>query len=257
MPSKAIQSPAEASGSTADASSPAAGLAPGATSGIAVLPPAIRRQVEHFQDPMVDVDVRQKELEDLAARADAAAIEILKALGSEHTYLNSAAVELLGKVNGRADVADYLREKLTNADPRVLSAAVRSLAQQQGAAAVGAIEKVIRNNRRRQDGFEDTVCAACVQALAETKSPAAIPVLEAELRESVGPILNHDYGSQVVAALLAIGDPKAQSVLLAYADRLSQVLARADGNPLGRTYVEGKIKEAREAAALLGKSPEP
>jgi len=256
-PPKALQVSASDSNSTADSFAPAAGLAPGATAGSVDLPPEIRRQVEHFKDPSVDENVCLRELEDLAARADAASIEILKALGSEHTYLNSAAVEMLGKVKGHADLADYLRGKLTDPDPRVLSAAVQSMAQQQGVAAVGEIEKVIQDNRQRPDGFQDMVCAASVRALADTKSTAAIPVLDAELRETVGPILNHDYGSQVVAALLAIGDSKAQPVLLAYADRLSEMLTRSDANPMGRAYIEAKIKEAREAAALLEKSLQP
>jgi HEAT repeat protein len=212
----------------------------------------IARLVLHFQDPAVAVAERLKELEALVRRGDAFTASVLECLGDKRTYLNYAAVEALGRVQ-EPGVADYLKGKLTDGDPRVLAAAVRSLAKQQGDAAVPSIAAVVKGNRQRPDGFQDTVCAACVQALADTKSPRAIPLLDAELRETVGTTLQYEYGSQVVQALVAIHDSAARPVLLAYADRLTAQEQKAGNNLMGQRYMQAKIKEARDAAEALPK----
>jgi hypothetical protein len=187
----------------------------------------------------------------LEKEGDAEAVAVLMALGDERTYLNAAAVEALGGVQF-AGVQDYLTAKLSNGDPLIICAAVNSLAKQQGEGAIPAIAKVLKQNRERSDGFQDRVCETCVEALGRTGSAKAIPALEAELRETVGSILDYDYGSKVVAALSAIDDVQARPVLEAYADRLSAQEERASVNPLGRRYMLQKIKEARDCAAALG-----
>ena len=84
------------------------------------------------------------------------------------------------------------------------------------------------------------------------RSASAVPVLEAELRETVGVTLQYVYGSQVVKALAATGRIEAKPVLLAYAERLNRELPKYDDNPMGKRYMEGKIAEARQAAEGLG-----
>ena len=217
----------------------------------ATLPAAMREQVRHFEDASVSVTKRLAELTDLANKGDAGSAAVLMALGDEHTYLNYAAVQALGSVKA-AGVAAYLVGKLADPDPRVVCAAVKSLVRQRGEAAVGDIAATVKANRQRPDGFEDTVCAACAEALGEMRSAKAIPVLEAELRETVGVTLQHEYGSQVVKALAATGRMEARPVLLAYAERLSRDLPKYDDNPMGKRYIEGKIAEARQAADGLG-----
>ena len=212
---------------------------------------AVQASVRRFADNAVPIDTRQAELAALAKSGGTDAAAVLMALGDEHTYLNSAAIEALGGVKAEG-VAAYLTGKMTDGDPRVLAAAVKSLARQQGETAVPAIATVVRNNRQRPDGFQDMVCAACVQALGETRSARAIPVLDAELRETVGTTLHQDYGSEIVRALSALHLAEARPVLSAYADRMSQTLPLYDSNPLGKRYIEGKINEARAAAASLG-----
>jgi len=215
------------------------------------LPEHIYEQVQHFKNPSVPIEKRRLDLAELARKGDADSVAVLMALGNEHTYLNVSAVMALGDVK-TAGVKEYLRVKLNDGDPQVLSAAVKSLAKQQGEAAVPAIAGVLKRNRKRSDGFQDVVCAACVKALAGTKSSLAIPVLDVELRETVGITLQYDYGSEVVAALLAINKVDARSVLLAYADRLTlQEQNAPDDNPMGRRYMQDKIKEARDAVKAL------
>jgi len=204
---------------------------------VRALPADVLEKVKRFEDAAVPIEKRRAELAELAGTGGASAAAVLMALGRERTYLNYAAVEALGGV--KADgVAEYLRSMLGDADPRVLSAAAKSLAKQQGEAAVPAIATVVKTNRQRPDGFQDMVCAACVQALADTRSAKAIPVLETELKETVGVTLQHEYGSQIVKALAALQDVAARPVLLAYADRLSQVLNKAGENPMGQRYME-------------------
>ena len=215
------------------------------------LPAEWRERVLHFEDAGVPVATRIAELAKLAKKGDGAAAAILMALGNEHTYLNYAAVQALGGVKAEG-VAEYLAGKLADPDPRVVCAAVKSLVQQRGDAALGDIAATVKANRQRPDGFEDTVCAACAEALGEMRSAKAVPVLDAELRETVGVTLQYEYGSQVVRALAATGRPEARPVLLAYAERLTRELPKYDDNPMGKRFIEGKIAEARQAALGLG-----
>lgn len=226
--------------------------APSSQAALEKLPVELRERVRYFEDAGVPVTKRLAELAELAGKGNFDSATLLMTLGSEHTYLNYAAVQALGGVKA-AGVREYLVGKLADPDPRVVCAAVKSLVQQRGEAAVGDIAVTVKANRRRADGFEDTVCAACAEALGETRSAQAVPVLESELKEAVGVTLQHEYGSQVVRALAATGRLEARPVLLAYADRLSRELPKYDDNPMGKRYVEGKIAEARQAAERLGR----
>jgi hypothetical protein len=145
---------------------------------------------------------RREVLAQLARDGDAGA---LMAVIEEGGYFSAAAVEWLGQMRPPA-TSDYLRGKLDDNNPRVAAAAFRSLAQVDSANAVPVMAAALQQNRRRPDGFQDMVCAAAVDALATTKSPAAVPVLAEELSETVGKVLGHDYGSQVVQALVTVGD---------------------------------------------------
>lgn len=225
--------------------------APASLSAVENLSAEVRERVRHFEDAGVPVAKRLAELDELAKKGDGEAAAILMALGNEHTYLNYAAVQALGGVKATG-VAEYLAGKLADPDPRVICAAVKSLVRQKGDAAAADIAATVKANRQRPDGYQDTVCAACAEALGEMRSAKAVPVLEAELKEAVGVTLQHEYGSQVVRALAATGRMEARPVLLAYAERLSRELPKYDDNPMGKRYIEEKIAEARQAAEGLG-----
>ena len=202
-----------------------------------------------LRDNAVPVEQRREWIAALAQRGDATT---LMTLGNDGAYLSDAAVEALGQI-ARPDVAVYLQGKLADDNPRVVAAALRSLAQVSGAQAVPAIAAALAQNRVRLDGFQDMVCAAGVQALGATKSSVAVPALGAELTETVGSRLSYDYGSQVVTALRAIGAASAVPALQAYRERLAAILARAPENPLGQRYLETKISEVDNAIAGLRK----
>lgn len=213
---------------------------------------AVNAAVERFKDASIPIEERMNDVQALARKGDAEAIGTLMALGSEDTYLNYLAVEALAKAKS-ADVAPYLQAKLQDRDPRIISAAVKGLSAQLGETAVPDIAKTMVANRKRDDGYQDAVCAACVDALAATRSSTAIPALGAELADTVGYTLQHDYGSRVVQALKTIDDSAAKPALEAYVARLKQQLAGMSGHPMGETYLKGKIDEAMKVIDGLGK----
>ena len=190
------------------------------------------------------------EIEQLGQRGDADAVQTLMTLGDTYTYLNFQAIEALGRVK-TPEVARYLVGKTNDTDPKIVAAAMRSLAQVQGAEAIPAIATTIAANRQRPDGFQDTVCAAGVKALGGIGSAQAIPALAEEFEKTVGKTLQHEYGSQVVAAFKAIGDPSGVPALEAYAQRLQTQRDAMGKNPMGQHYLEDKIKEVREAITFI------
>ena len=206
--------------------------------------------VGQLMDQTIPVERRLAQVELLARKADAASARTLMALADRDTQLNAAAIEALGRVPAPG-VPEYLASRLTEPDPRLLAAAVRSLGRAADASAIAAIADTLRRNRRREDGYQDTVCTACVEALGAIGSPAAVPALAAELEETVGHELQHEYGSAVVAALRRIGSVAARSALDAYAQRLEAELERSRDNPLAIRYLERKISEIKEAVGDL------
>ncbi len=241
----------DTSDKAADATRPAA-LAPATptTPATAPAPAAIAASIARFVDASLPVAQRMAEIGQLGQRGEADAVQTLMKLGDTYTYLNFAAVEALGNVK-TPEVARYLEGKTGDKDPKIVVAAMQSLAHVQGTEAIPAIAATLAANRQRPDGFQDTVCAAGVKALGEIGSPLAIPVLAEEFEKTVGKTLQHEYGSQVVAAFKAIGDPAGVPALEAYALRLQTQRDGMDKNPMGQHYLEGKIKEVREAIAAL------
>ena len=224
--------------------------APNAAEEGAIAPSAAR-----FADASVPPEKRMAEIEQLGKSGDADAAHTLMELGDAHTYLNFKAIEALGNMK-TPEAVQYLEGKTSDKDPKIVAAALQSLARAQGAESIPAIAAAIAANRQRPDGFQDTVCAAGVRALGEIGSPKAIPALEAELQNTVGKTLQQEYGSQVVAAFKAIGDPTGVPALEAYSRRLQTQRDGMDNNPLGQRYLEGKIKEAREAIASMTRKSE-
>lgn len=206
--------------------------------------------VARFTDASIPVEKRLAEVEQLGKDGSANAVQTLMKLGDTYTYLNHKAVEALGNIQ-TPEVAKYLAGKTTDKDPRIVSCAVLSLARVQGAEAVPAIADVVAANRHRPDGFQDTVCGACVKAMGEIGSPRAVPALAEEFEKTVGKTLQHEYGSQVVAALKAIRDPGGVPALEGYAARLRKEKDAMGDNPMGQRYLESRIKEVEDALAFI------
>ena len=212
--------------------------------------------VERLKRGDIPIQERLKTVDYLASKGDEESVSILMALGDAKAYLNAAAVEALGSTRD-VRVPAYLKGKLTHTDPLVIAGAVRALARVEGKKAIPRISKVLKDNRRRPDGFEDVVCNACVEAFSRIQSASAVPVLRIELKETVGRFLQYDYGSRIVAALKHIGDPAGRPVLLAYAERLSVEKGKTKDNPMAQRYFQDKIEEARAAAAVLKTDKQP
>ncbi|MEO5367849.1 MAG: hypothetical protein H7831_16110 [Magnetococcus sp. WYHC-3] len=240
LPSDSLPTP-----TAAVPSAPPAPVTPGAVAERTVDP-----AVAHLVDASIPVETRSSEVEQLGKIGDANAVRTLMQLGDTEDYLNYKAVEVLGSVK-TSEVARYLEGKLGAADPKIVAYAMQSLTQVQGAEAIPAIAAAIAANRQRPDGYQDTVCAAGVKALGEIGSAKAIPALAEEIEKTVGKTLLHEYGSQVVAAIKAIGDASGAPALKGYLARLEKEHAAMAGNPMGQQYLEGKIKETNEALASL------
>jgi len=216
----------------------------------------IDQSVARFADASIPVEKRTAEVEQLGKSGDANAVQTLMKLGDTYTYLNFKAVEALGNVN-MPEVAKYLEGKTGDKDPRVVAYAIQSLAKVQGAEAVPAIAATIVANRQRPDGYQDMVCAAGVKALGEIGSSKAIPALAEEFDKTVGKTLQHEYGSQVVAAIQTIGDRAGMPALEAYAERLQVQRDGMADNPMGQRYLEGKIKEVTDAIGFIEQNGRP
>jgi len=245
LPTPTADVPFEPPSATTPEPLPPVPVTPGAVAERTV-DPAVARLV----DASIPLETRSSEVEQLGKRGDANAVRTLMQLGDTEDYLNYKAVEVLGSVK-TPEVARYLEGKLGAADPKIAAYAMQSLAQIEGAEAIPAIAAAIAANRQRPDGFQDTVCAAGVKALGEIGSAKAIPALAEEFEKAVGKTLLHEYGSQVVAAIKAIGDASGAPVLKDYLVRLEKEHAAMADNPMGQRYLEGKIKETNEALASL------
>lgn len=206
--------------------------------------------VKRLQAAEIPVEERQAELQALAKQGGREAVDTLMAIGNERIYLGPTAVELLGSVpdeDSKEERLNYLRAKLDDNDPRVLSAAVRAYAQLGGDEAIPVLAEIIRRNRTRPDGHEDAICYSAVRALGETNSPAAVSILREELERSEEPAWSLEYGSSVVAALVAVQTVEARAAAGEYAERLA---GRVPEDPLAGEYYRQKIAEARRAAGL-------
>ena len=202
------------------------------------------------KNPAIAADEREDRIMALGRQSGAEATRKLMALGNEDTYLNFAALKALGTVKN-PEVAAYLDAKLTNGDPRMVAAAVMSLAGVKGEASIAQIAGVLKKNRLREDGHQDIVCGACVTALTDLHASSALPTLVLELEKTVGVTLHHEYGSRVVAAIREIGDPAGVEALRAYAERLRALKSQQSGNPKGEQYFQSKLDEVASTIARL------
>lgn len=214
----------------------------------------VRKDINEFlemtRNTAINADVREKFIMELGRRGGPDAIPKLMALGNEETYFNFAALKALANLP-TPEVAAYLEAKCFHPDPRMVSAAVSSLAKVEGAAAVPKIADVLARNRIRDDGFQDLICAQCVNTLKELGVSSALPVLLLELEKTVGVSLQYEYGSTVVAAVGEIGDPAGLAALEAYAERLKALKARQPNREMGVQYFQSKIDEVEGVIKLL------
>ncbi|MBN1808087.1 MAG: HEAT repeat domain-containing protein [Planctomycetes bacterium] len=201
-----------------------------------------------LNDVSIPLSARTARIRELAARGDGVSIRILMDLGDADVYLSAAAVEALGTVRSpgaKATVTDYLRGKLGSTDLKVLSAAIKGLGNLAGDSAIPELERIIRENRVRPDGYEQMVLIAAVETLQHIGIPECTPILVEELGRSEDKGWSLAYGSVLVEALKQIRTPEGKTALLAYADRLAE---RRPDDPLAGRHYDDKVAEARAAA---------
>jgi hypothetical protein len=204
--------------------------------------------VHTFKDTSRPLSQRAARVRSLATDGDADSVEVLTRLGDEGCYLSWVAVEALGSVSQPAlkvSIAEYLKGKLSDDDPRVAEAAIRAYGRLAGEDAVSSIAAAIRGNRSREDGYGEIVNAVAARTLGSIGSRAAVPILAAELSRAGSGAWDFEYGSQLVAALGRIDAAEARRAIGRYLAWMSSHLPR---DPMARRYVERKIDEARRAA---------
>lgn len=212
------------------------------------VPDSVADALRFFRDTKKPLETRRRAIAELAKRGDARALDVLMALGGERAYLSWAAVEALGAFSRspeKAAVQAYLKEKLRAADAQTVCAAVRGYAALMGSDGVEELAAMLPVNRTRADGHQEMVCAAIVQALGETASPRATPILAAELERCGDKNWSLEYGSRVLSAMRTVPSEEARKAASAYAASLE---ARQPANPPAKQYYEAKIQEARKAA---------
>ena len=80
----------------------------------------MRRFVAMAKNARIPIEEREQAVSAAGTLRDGPALRKLMALGNENTYLNCAAVAALGKA-GSPEVAEYLKRKLSDPNPRLLS----------------------------------------------------------------------------------------------------------------------------------------
>lgn len=210
---------------------------------------AVARMVlQQVTDVSRPLEERQKILEQLGKKGDAASFEILKAIGDARVYLNYVAVESLSdfaKSPLRNEAAAYAREHLTHEDSQIASAAARAWARLAGDNAVAALGEALKANHERPDGHQIMVCTAIVQALKNSGLRDAVGVLVSELQRVDEINWDPEYGSEIIAGLKAIRTPEGISGAETYAAQLEK---RIPDDPMVRDYLTKKATEARAIA---------
>lgn len=182
-----------------------------------------------FLDTATPLAEREAAVDALARRADPAALRQLLALAESRAYLSARALEALGTI-GTPEAVAHLRLRVAQHDDlrvRELAAATRALAAAAGPQAGDAVASLLAAVRRRHDGGEEDLIGTCIEALAGIGGAAAEQALSNDLTsladEGAGPLA----GADTVAALRRIGGRAAVPVLVAYADRLPDLLPAA------------------------------
>ncbi len=243
---------------------PSPGVAPAAAPATPVAPPAtppatdevrVRTLVTQAADPAVPEERRVAAIGEAAAAAakgDATAVRALVAVADSGAYLAPQAVRALGEVATPAAQA-YVDHAVTQGNPMIAAAAVRALAPR-GAAAVPLIEQTMLANQRRNDGYQDVICAAAIEALADTRAPEAVAPMARALAAIVADsTLSYPHAEKIVAATQRLGRAEAVPALQRHIERLRQDRDAMTDNPMGRGYLDGLIAQTSDVIATLNR----
>lgn len=206
------------------------------------------REIAYARDTSVPLKKRRDRLNILAASGTDENVRALMAVADAEIYMRRYALESLGRVKNssmRSEIAAFFVKHLDHTDAVQVCESARAIANVQGEEAVEPLIETLKKNRTREDGHQQMVQTAVVEALGGIGSPKAVSALASELERSGEKGWNLEYGSSVLAALVLCDSAQARKAAAAYAERLSKSIPE---DPMARTYVERKIKEARAAA---------
>jgi HEAT repeat protein len=180
-----------------------------------------------------------------AGRAgDAASVRALVAVAEGGGPLASDAIGALGG-HGLPEARSCVDRLVTHGDPAVARAAVSALGQR-GAAGVPDLQRALAANRQRPDGFEEIVCAAGIEALADTQAVAAVaPLGEALAAIQADSVFSYAFAEKVIAALDRLGHVEAVPFLAAHRARLERDRERYADNPLGQSSIDQQIQSTQ------------
>lgn len=148
-----------------------------------------------------DTVARQRATGIISKYGGAAANRLAPLLQSPHWFARRNAAELLGRL-GSAEAVPLLQPLLRGGDPRVMRAAVRSLASINDPAAARAVHTALRTaggEHRR----------AVVAALVEERDPRVVPVLVCILNESEPFGSDHQIVLETLGAIADLGRDEA------------------------------------------------
>lgn len=212
----------------------------------------VRTLVTQATDPGIPEERRVAAINEAATRGDATAVRALVAVADSGAYLAPQAVRALGRV-GSPTAQTYLDRAVTQQNPMIAAAAVRALAHR-GAAAVPLIEQTMLTNQQRDDGYQDVVCAAAIDALADTCTPEAVaPMARALAAIAAHSTLSYAHAEKIVAAMLRLGRAEAVPALQLHIDRLRRDRDAMTDNPTGRGYLDGLIAQTTDVIASLNR----
>jgi hypothetical protein len=203
-----------------------------------------------MDDPDTPPSERSAEIAAAAAAGDARAVGRLTATADAGGIAAREAAQALAGID-HPQARTEVRRLAAHGDPGLALAAMRALGRR-GAAAVPDIESALAANRRRADGFEEPVCAAGIEALADTQAVAAVAPLSAALA-AIQPdsVFSYAFAEKVIDAMVRLGHAGSVPALSAHIARLQRDRDQMTDNPMGQASLDQQIRLTQTAIDRL------
>ncbi|MFC1462090.1 hypothetical protein ACFLQU_00650 [Verrucomicrobiota bacterium] len=217
--------------------------------------PHLRRQVKHFTGVTEEsFDERIAELDTLKEQAKAGNVDALRtlmAVADAGVCMGEDVVKRIADT-GRPEAGEFMLRLARKPEARISAAAIK------------ALPKTLDKKRAVQEigmlldeapgiPHRDELRGACAAALGEIRSAACVPLAARELGRIEG-TSDLEYGSQLVALIKAVGDPRAATTLEKYAERLGR---KRPKDKLRAKYFNRKIEEVQRVVEELHAPPPP
>lgn len=217
--------------------------------------PYLRKKVKHFMGVTEEsFDERIAELDtlkDQAKAGNADALRTLMALADAGICMGEDVVKRLA-ATGKPEAGEFLLRLTRKPEPRMSIAAVKGLPDVlDRKRTIQEIDMLLTETHAMP--HKEDMRAACMEALGKVASEQCIPLAAREL-SMIDTAADLEYGSQLVALVKAVGNPRAATMLEKYADRLRK---KRPKDKLRSKYFDGKIEEVRKTIDALQAPSEP